>query len=105
MRRIAEFLGEEINEATFAQAVQKCEFAHMKASGEKFAPAGGALWNPPSSDQKASSSFFNKGENDRWKGVLSVKQLAAYEEAVKQKLEPECAHWLATGELPGAAAK
>mmetsp|Transcript_515 Transcript_515/g.1389 ORF Transcript_515/g.1389 Transcript_515/m.1389 type:complete len:275 (+) Transcript_515:316-1140(+) len=102
MRRIAAFLGEEINEATFEQAVHKCEFSYMKARGEKLVPAGGALWKAPAAGESGASSFFNKGENKRYVGVLSDAQLEAYEAAVKQKLEPLAAHWLATGELPSA---
>ncbi len=41
--------------------------------------------------------FFYKGENDRWRGVLSEDDLALYEGKVKASLSPACAAWLTHG--------
>jgi aryl sulfotransferase len=42
---------------------------------------------------------FNKGVNGRWKDVLSSGEIARCDEVAARNLPPECAHWLATGEL------
>jgi aryl sulfotransferase len=43
------------------------------------------------------TSFIFKGQNGRWKGVLTPEQLAKYDSKVKEKLTPECAAWLEEG--------
>jgi aryl sulfotransferase len=106
MRRIAAFLEIPIDEERFPEQVRKCTFEYMKGNAEKgIAPAGGAFWHPPEGKEKSggAASFFHKGVNGRWKDVLSEEQVARYEEAVKAKLTPECAHWLATGEMPAGS--
>ena len=41
--------------------------------------------------------------NGRWKDVLSAEESAAYEAMALERLCPECARWLMTGELAGSA--
>lgn len=43
---------------------------------------------------------MNKGTNGRWRDVLSEEQVAKYDEVVREKLTPECAAWLETGQIP-----
>jgi aryl sulfotransferase len=56
------------------------------------APLGGMPW------EGGASTFINKGTNGRWKDVLSAEESAAYERTALERLGPECARWLATGE-------
>jgi aryl sulfotransferase len=42
-------------------------------------------------------AFVFKGQNGRWKGLLSAEQLEKYDRKVKEKLLPECAAWLENG--------
>lgn len=41
--------------------------------------------------------FINKGENGRWRDVLTDQQVVTYERRAVDELGEECATWLATG--------
>jgi aryl sulfotransferase len=43
--------------------------------------------------------FINKGVNGRWADVLTAEDVREYEERAVWELGPECAWWLATGEM------
>jgi aryl sulfotransferase len=43
--------------------------------------------------------FINKGINGRWVDVLTAEESVEYEKIAVNQLGPECAQWLATGEL------
>jgi len=47
------------------------------------------------------TSFVNKGTNKRWKDTLGKTDCEVYEARAILELGPECAHWLATGVMPG----
>ena len=91
MRRVAQFLDIDVPDALFPQLVAAASFEEMRRVGDKLMPRvlktfeGGA------------ERFFYKGENDRWRGVLSEDDLALYERKVKASLSPVCAAWLANG--------
>jgi aryl sulfotransferase len=53
---------------------------------------GGAIFDG------GADTFINKGTNGRWRDSLSAEESAAYEAMALEKLGPECARWLATGE-------
>jgi aryl sulfotransferase len=65
----------------------------MKAHAGEVAPLGGAIFDG------GGQSFINKGVNGRWQGVLTPEEIADYEAKAEEKLGPDCARWLATGEL------
>jgi aryl sulfotransferase len=46
-------------------------------------------------------TFINKGTNNRWRDTLTEEDNQAYEARAIQELGPDCAHWLATGEMAG----
>jgi aryl sulfotransferase len=94
MRRIARFLEIEIPAAAWPKILEHCSFDYMKSHADKSAPLGGILW------EGGGGSFINKGVNGRWREVLSEEDVAAYEARALAELGPECARWLATGELP-----
>ena len=91
IRRIAGFLGIEINPATFPQIVEHCTFDYMKAHAETVVPRGGAMW------QGGATTFINKGTNGRWRDTLSPAEIAAYEARGVKELGADCARWLAKG--------
>lgn len=93
MRAIADFLEIDIPEARWPEILRRCTFDYMKANADLFAPLGGFPW------EGGASTFINKGVNGRWKDVLSAEESLAYERKVAEKLGPDCARWLATGEL------
>jgi aryl sulfotransferase len=99
--RIARFLDHPLDEALIPRIVEHCNIDRMRSAaasnpqadaGLKMAFIGGA------------DAFFNKGTNGRWKDVLTPAEIARADEIAAQKLTPDCAHWLKTGELPEEAA-
>lgn len=93
MRKIANFLEIPIDESKWDLMVEHCTFDWMKQNGEKSVPMRGAMW------VGGSQTFINKGTNGRWKDTLTAADSAEYEAMALKELGPECAHWLATGEL------
>jgi aryl sulfotransferase len=96
MRRIAAFLDIPIDEARFPTMVEHCSFAWMKANASKSTPLGGAVWDG------GAQVFINKGTNGRWHDVLTDEDNRLYEATARQRLEPDCIRWLATGERPAS---
>ena len=92
MREIAEFLQVDLPETKWPQAVEHCTFDWMKAHGDQIVPMAGAAWNG------GSQTFLNKGTNGQWKDTLAPDEVTAFERLMVERLGPECAHWLATGE-------
>jgi aryl sulfotransferase len=82
IRRIADFLEIELDETKLLTVVEHCTFDYVRGN---VAPAN--------------SFVFNKGVNGRWKDILSPSEVALCDEVAARNLPPECAHWLATGEL------
>ncbi|HEU5079156.1 MAG TPA: sulfotransferase domain-containing protein [Opitutaceae bacterium] len=95
MRRIAAFLDIEIDESRWDKIVEHCSFDWMKRNATKSVPLGGAFWDA------GAQVFINKGVNGRWRDVLSAEEVNSYEKRALEELGPECAQWLATGELSG----
>jgi aryl sulfotransferase len=92
MRSIAAFLGADLPEARWPAALEHCSFDYMKAHADLYAPLGGDPW------EGGAETFINKGVNGRWKDVLSPADSLAYERMAVEKLGPDCARWLATGQ-------
>jgi aryl sulfotransferase len=93
MRRIARFLNIEIDEARWPAMVEHCTFDYMKRT---------AVANPSMLDAMfngGGNTFFNKGTNGRWRDVLSPADLEKYERVASANFTPECARWVATGEM------
>ncbi|MFI4936060.1 MAG: sulfotransferase domain-containing protein [Caulobacterales bacterium] len=91
IRRIAAFLEVGVDEAIFPAIVEHCSFDYMRdmaGDGLSGGFRGGA------------KTFFNKGTNGRWKDVLTPAEIARCDEVAARNLTPDCARWLATGELP-----
>ncbi|AJQ97634.1 sulfotransferase domain-containing protein [Gynuella sunshinyii] len=93
IRRIADFIEQPIDESVWPDILQHCSFEHMKSHAEKYVPAGGSIW------KGGARTFMNKGNNGRWRDVLSAAEIEKYEQLVARELDSDCAHWLATGEL------
>ena len=93
MRRIAAFLDIPINEANWPKIVKHCTFDYMKENAAPAVPLGGAFW------EGGAKTFIHKGTNGRWKDVLTKADNAAYKAKALAELGPDCAKWLATGEM------
>jgi aryl sulfotransferase len=92
MRRIAGFLGIAIDEARWPAMVEHCTFDYMKTASAN-APILDEMFNG------GGNTFFNKGTNGRWRELLSAAEVQKYERMASSNLTPECAHWVATGEM------
>ena len=90
IRKIARFLDFDMDELNWDDIVVHCSFEYMKAHADQCIP--GELF------EGGSKSFINKGVNGRWQEVLTPEDIKKYETIAAEKLTPDCAHWLATGE-------
>lgn len=93
MRAIAEFLEIDIPGERWPAILEHCSFDYMKTHAELVAPLGGAIF------EGGGKVFINKGSNGRWRDVLTPDESLAYERMAAEKLGPEAARWLATGEI------
>ena len=94
IRRVAAYLEIPIDEQRWEILLDHCSFEFMKKHGIKSVPLDGAFWD------RGSRTFFFKGVSGRWREVLSREESEKYEKMALEKLGEDCAHWLATGELP-----
>jgi aryl sulfotransferase len=92
-KRIAEFLDIKVDAALLPKIVEHCTFDYMKTHAAEVAPRGGIMW------KGGATTFINKGSNGRWREALSAEEIKAYEEKALAELGPECADWLAEGEM------
>ncbi len=95
IRRIAEFLDLTIDESKWEDILKHCSFNYMKNNANESVPLDGVFW------EGGAKTFIHKGTNGRWKDTLSEEESQKYESLALDKLGPECAQWLATGEMPG----
>jgi aryl sulfotransferase len=93
MRRIARFLGISIDEAGWPTVIAHCEIDFMRKQAAKSEMLDWLF-------EGGGTEFIHKGTNGRWRDVLSAEEIAKADEAAAKHLTPDCAHWLATGELP-----
>ena len=98
IRKIASFLDIPVDETVWPEILHHCSFAYMRAHADATVPMGGALWDG------GAQVFVHKGENGRWRDVLSAQECAAYDQRALAELGPECARWLETGIREQAAA-
>ena len=94
IRQIAEYLDIPIDETKWDDILHHCGFDYMKAHATPSVPLGGVFWDG------GAEQFIYKGENGRWRDTLSEIESAKYENLAAAELGDECAHWLATGEMP-----
>ena len=93
IRRIAAFLDIPVDESQWGAIIEHCSFDYMRAHAEFSVPLGGAVW------EGGAKTFIHKGTNGRWRDVLTEEDNANYESRALEELGPECAQWLASGEI------
>ena len=93
MRRVAAYLEIEPADDAWPRLVEACTFASMKER------ATGIMANAELGFVGGTDTFFYKGTNQRWRGLLSDDDLALYPEAVERTLSPEAGEWLEKGRL------
>jgi aryl sulfotransferase len=93
IRRIAKFLDIAIDESQWPAILEHCSFDYMKENADSLSENFRGMFDG------GLKNFIYKGTNGRWRDVLSPEEIQRYEDSAKANLTPECAHWLATGEL------
>ena len=89
--RIADHIGITHPAALMARLVEAASFANMKANAVRFAPgAGVGFWHDD-------AGFFDTASSNKWEGVLSDKDLAAYRARIAGMLPPKEQRWLEQG--------
>jgi aryl sulfotransferase len=91
MRRIAEFLGINVDPLKWKTICDYCSFEWMKHHATKSVPLGGAFWDA------GAQVFIHRGVNGRWTDTLTREESEEYERRALRELGPECARWLASG--------
>ena len=93
MRRIADFLVIDVRRDLWPALIKAATFSEMQRDGAELHPMLGHVF------RGGAARFFAKGENERWKGVLSDADMAAFEAKERAELPPACAEWLRSGSL------
>ncbi len=88
IRRIAAFLQIPIEKSSWDAIVEHCTFDYMKDHAAASVPMGGAFW------EGGAKTFLHKGENGRWRDVLSAEDNMAYRQRAEEELGADCATWL-----------
>ena len=91
VRRIAAFLGVELDDAGLAAVVRESHIDRMREVASQEEGRMDAMF------EGGAKRFFFKGTNGRWRDVLDADDLALYETAKQRALEPGCAQWLERG--------
>jgi aryl sulfotransferase len=94
IRRIARFLDIEIDETKWSAILEHCSFDYMKKNADTLSEVGKNFF------EGGLTNFIYKGTNGRWRDVLQREDIESYERAAAENLTADCAHWLATGDLP-----
>ena len=93
IRKIAAFLDIPLDESKWDEILEHCSFAYMKKNASASVPLGGMFW------EGGAKTFIHKGQNGRWREVLSDEEVRDYDRIAEEKLGKACAHWLKTGEM------
>ena len=93
IRDIAGFLDIDTDSLNWDDILHHCSFDYMKEHAEASVPLGGIMW------KGGAKSFIHKGNNGRWRDMLSAEESEKYEKLAIEKLGDDCAHWLKTGEM------
>jgi aryl sulfotransferase len=92
-RLVAAFLGIPIDEGRWTAILEYCSFAWMKANAVQTATGPGAAFGG------RPQVFFHRGVNGRWSDILTPADVSEYEARALRELGPECAKWVATGDV------
>jgi aryl sulfotransferase len=93
IRRISDYLDIECPPKTLSAIADLVTFKSMKRDADLLDP------NAEDGFKGGAQTFFNKGTNGRWLGVLTSDDLAMYDNAVARELTSDCRQWLENGRL------
>lgn len=95
MRRVAQFLKIDIDEALWPELVEAAGFEAMKRQGNDLIPMARDIWGAEGADR-----FFKRGTNGHWQTAFSVADLDRYGQKVRERFPGELADWLEHGSAP-----
>jgi aryl sulfotransferase len=90
MRRVAAFLGIEVDEEAWPEVVDRCTFEAMKARSDEIAEFEGFIGG--------ADTFLYKGSNGRWRDVLTIDELATFDRRSRELLPPDAIAWTMSGQ-------
>lgn len=90
MRRVAGFLGIEVDEAKWPAVIERCTFEAMRKADKAIGDFGVAF-------EGGIEGFLFKGTNGRWRDLLTADDLAAYQRRVEEMLPPDATRWIERG--------
>jgi aryl sulfotransferase len=94
-RRIADHIGISHPPRLFADLFRATTFDSMKANAHRFAVAARrGFWS-------RDADFFDSGTSNKWLGILTDADLAAYDARMTALLPPDERHWLEWGTAGG----
>jgi aryl sulfotransferase len=91
--RVARFLDIDVREKDVASIAHAVSFSTMKEIADKMDPGAWKIW------KNGGSTFFFKGTNGRWKGVLADAELELYRKTLSEVLPADCGRWLEQGRI------
>lgn len=93
LRRLADVLGVELDDAKVDELAAAASFAAMRDNAEMVAPNSDArIW-------KSTNDFFHRGSNGQWREAFDDDMLRRYEERVAALATPEMRAWAEAGWL------
>ncbi len=90
VRRIAAFLDIPVEHRHLPGILERCSFDWMKKNSERIGDFGDLFTG-------GGESFFFKGTNGRWQGVLTPQELEQYDKRSRQMMPPDLKEWLDRG--------
>lgn len=92
MSRVARHLGITHSRDTMQRLVEAATFENMKANHDRFGLAvGRKFW-------RNGADFFDSATSNKWEGVLTQDDLAAYDEVMNEYLSQDQRRWLEWGQ-------
>ena len=95
MRRIAAFLGIDVEASNWPSLVSAASFETMRRDGDILLSSVGKIF------KEGGQRFFFKGTNDRWRGIFREADVALYKEALSAALPPAGVAWIERGRATG----
>ncbi len=97
--RVAGFLDIPVTAQALQRIVEAVSFDAMKNNAQRILGKAAVFW------EGGGQTFLNRGNNGRWREVLTGEDLVLYRAMVERTLSPDCARWLEQGRaaLTGAA--
>jgi aryl sulfotransferase len=105
--RLADFLGIPLDDGAVERVAAETTLDAMRERAGARARAAEEEGKKPTAAIFAEGvhSFYYKGTNGRWRGVLTDDDLELYEAAARRELTPELRRWLEEGRLDEAATR